>query len=200
MAATDKVKICNMALSNIGDRDAIESLTEGTPQANECLLWYDESRLEALEAHEWNFARQRLTLATSSDDAPSGVWTYRYQYPSNAVIVRKLQNPSGETADMVPYRIELNDAATAKTILTDLKDAVAVYTADIETTTLFTPYFVKMLAASLASNIAFALTGKLSIAKSMTELFTTLSLAAPAFNANEDKEAPPREAEWIRGR
>lgn len=200
MAARDKVKICNLALSNIGHNSSIESLTEGSPEADECNLWYDESRLEALEAYDWNFARKRLTLALSGDDAPSGVWIYRYQYPSDAVIIRKLQNPAGETADVVPYSIELNDDATAKTVLTNLSEAVAVYTRDLEAPSLFAPYSIKMLAASLASNIAFALTGKLAMAKAMTELFTTLSLAAPAFNANEDKETPPREAEWIRGR
>jgi len=108
MAVISVVKICNMALSNIGAKSTIESITENTPEAKRCNLWYDFSRLQTLEIFDWNFAQKRLTLALHSDVAPDGVWTFRYQYPSDGANIRFLQNPAGETADAIPFTIELS--------------------------------------------------------------------------------------------
>ncbi len=205
-----------MALTSIG-ADTIEAFDETSKGANTCRAWYDYSRLQALESHNWNFARKRATLAASGDDPPPGVWAFRYQYPSDCVVLRKLQNPvlngpsgggfytsdysdSGDQSDAIPYEVELDDDNDAKSILTDLDAAVAIYTKDLENTALFSPYFIRMLSTQLAGSIAFGLTGKAEIEEKMFQRFSMLQLAAPAFNANEQVQAPPRDAEWVRGR
>ncbi len=200
MAVISKVRICNMALSNVGARSTIEDLAEGSAEANECNLWYDYSRLQVLEASDWSFARKRLTLTTHGDAAPDGVWSYRYQYPSDCVMFRKIQNPSGDQALPVPYEIETDLTQDNRSILTNLDEAVGVYTFDLETTALFSPFFVEMLAAALSSHIAFTLTGKGEIRQAMVESFASLQRAAPAYNANEQMKAAPADADWIGGR
>jgi hypothetical protein len=95
--SVSEVSICNMALSKIGASSSIESLTEESAEANECNLWYTFSRRQTLQATDWGFARRRITLATHGDDPPSGVWGYRYQYPSDCLTMRKIESPVSGT-------------------------------------------------------------------------------------------------------
>ncbi len=200
MATVSKVKIANLALSNIGARSSIESLDELSAEAKQCKLWYDFAREMALEAYDWSFARKRQTLAAHSDDPPSGVWGYRYQYPSDCVKLRYLVNPLGPDADPVPFEVESSLDGSTKTILTDLEDAVAVYTWNLEQTALFSIWFVQTMAAALGYFTAFSLTGKTTIQQVMLDKFNVYLAAAEMHDANERVGAPPREAEAIRAR
>jgi|ETNvirnome_2_300_1030623.scaffolds.fasta_scaffold00986_4 hypothetical protein len=208
--AISEVRICNMALSRIGASSAIESLTEGSAESHECNLWYHFSRQQALAANDWSFARRRLTLATHSDDPPDGVWGFRYQYPSDCVVLRKIQNPTGASLvvdnepvsaqDAIPFEVETDLNQDTLSILTDLDNAVGVYTFDLKTVTLFSEFFVLLLATAISVNIAYALTGKTELVQAQTEAFLRLSGAAASSNANERVGKAPREAEWIRDR
>jgi|TARA_Y100000310_G_scaffold171987_2_gene172108 hypothetical protein len=198
--AISAVKIANLALSNLGARSSIESFTEETAEANEADLWYNFSREAVLAAYDWSFARKRLTLASHSEDPPDGVWAYRYQYPADCLVARYLVNPAGSGADAVPFEIEADSTGETKTILTDLDDAVLVYTWKLEITDLFSPHFVLCLSFLLAHHMALALTGKKAIRDDMLNRFLLLLLQADAQNANEMVDKPPREAESIRAR
>lgn len=197
VASLSTTRIANMALSHIGAKSTIESLTESSAEAQECSLWYDFSRLQTLEAFDWSFARRRLTLTKHTEDPP-GIWGYRYVYPANCVSFRMIQHPAGEEADAIPFDIEVDSTLQAKSILTDLDDAIGVWTFDLETVNLFSPLFVEMFSLALASHIAIALTGDMEIKKEVVAGFASLKLAAPAANANERVGRHPREAESIR--
>lgn len=200
MASISKVKIANLALSNVGAKSSIESISEDSAEAKECDLWYDVALELVLEAYDWNFARTRLTLATHSDAPPDGVWEYRYQYPSDCVKLRSLVNPLGPDADPVPFTVETSEDGLTKTILTDLDDAVAVYTRRQTQTSMFSLFFVFTLAAALAHLIAFTLTGKTTIQDRWREIYLAYIADASAHDANETVGSPPREAEVVRGR
>ena len=200
MATISSVKIANMALSNIGARSSIESFSEQSAEANECNLWYDFARLQVLGAYDWNFASRRQALSLHSEAAPENVWTYRYQYPASCIAFREIVNPLGPYADAVPFETENDATGTAKTILTDMEDAVGRFTFDLESPNLFSPYFVMTLSYLLASYIAFPLTGKMDIKGANLQIYDRLIRLAPALNANEAVGRLPREAEWIRGR
>jgi len=201
MATTtiSEARICSMALSHLGE-DAIESLTEGTAESNACDLWYDYSRRIALASHDFGFARTRQALATHDDDPPSGIWGYRYQYPSDCVKLRKLQSPSGDQADNIPYEIELGDNRDNKSIVTDLQDAVAVFTYNLTQVDLFTEYFILMLSFGLAGNLTYSITGKREFRKDMIATAQSMALMAPANDANEQQKTTPRDADWHRAR
>ena len=200
MADISSVRIANMALSNVGAASTIESFDEASTEAKQCKLWYDYSRLQALEAFDWSFARKRLVLAAHSDDPPEARWIYRYQYPADCVAARYIENPLGVDADKVPYQVETSDDNGSKTILTNVSDAALVYTFDLQSPALFSAHFVETLSHLLASHIAFTLTGKRTIKGDMIQTYRSLLRAAPAQNANEQSETKPREADWIRGR
>jgi len=210
------VLIGRMALSHIGARSRIESLTENSTEAKELNLWFDFARKQTLEAFDWNFARKRITLALHGDDPPEDVWEFRYQYPSDAIRIRRIENPripvrstgffgksfdelTGLQFDAVPFDIETAPDGT-KSILSNLEEARAVYTFNQEATELFSELFVEAFSRVLASRIAFALTAKASVADTQLRIFFALMNIAMASNANEQVEPPPRDAEWIRKR
>ena len=211
--SVSEVSICNMALSKIGASSSIESLTEDSAEAKECNLWYTFSRKQALASNDWSFARRRLTLATHGDDPPDGIWGYRYQYPSDCIQFRKIESPvSGAgvwspeekrlvaDADAIPFSIELDEDQDSKSILSNLDNAIGVYTMNLTEVTLFSEFFVTALSTAIAVNVAYALTKKSKLEDKMAQRFQQLILVAQAVDGNEQMESPPREASWHRGR
>ncbi len=211
-------RIANMALSHVGTRANIEDLSgEVSTEARACRLWFDYSRIQTLEAFDWNFARKRITLTTHGEDPPDGVWGFRYTYPGDCVSARQIENPTASSTstqgvwvsdfstpetrgDAIPFAIENNAAGTEKTIKTDLSEANLIYTWDQLFYNLWSPMGIEALALALASHIAFTLTGKVKLAQNLAATFQNMILLAPAYNANEGVEKKTREAEWIRGR
>lgn len=199
MAISDVI-IGNMALSFIGaKRDITAALTEDTAGAEAVNLWYEYARLSTLEAYNWAFARKRGALSVHAD-APPDEWAYRYTFPSDAVAIRKIWNPLGESVDAVPYDIEQIAAGTAKCILTDMQDAIAIYTINLTTTSLFSPTFVMAFARKIAECIAYSMTGKESVRDSQTQHFNLLIRQAADLDAQQAVKHPPRDADWVRGR
>jgi len=199
MPSIDSVFICNMALSHIGAKSYIESLDEQTSEAKQCKMWYQFSLTQCLESFDWSFARKRDNLALASD-APPLQWGFRYQTPADCVSMRRIWNPAGEQADAVPYEIETQNSTGVKTILTDMAQAIGVYTMLVNSPILFTTLFVEMLSRCVASHVAFSLTGKRTIVVDQTNAYQQLLRVAPAYDANERVGQPPRDAEWVRGR
>lgn len=199
MASISSVKICNMALAHVGDSATIESLSEASPEAKVCNLWYDWSRLQTIEAHNWTFSRKRKVLAVLETDA-SVEWIYRYGYPSDCVKALLLVNPLGKSADAVPYDVETSDDGQTTTILTNLEEAELLYSFDVTDPVRFSSLFIDALAWRIASRIAFSLTGQAALADAALRSYGQHILMAQTSNANEGQEGPPRDAEWIRGR
>ncbi len=207
MAEISDVIIANMALTHIGAENDIESLEEETVEAKAIKTWYDFSLQQSLEAFDWSFARRRVVLtlhadviSTTSQQPLAGVWGFRYKYPVDCVVLRKLQHPNAPPDNALPYHIELNLDGTEKTIVTNVENAVAVFTFIQTAANLYTPGFVLALSFALAANIAFTLTGKLSIKKAITNDFILAINIAAANMLNEEVEKPPRDADWIRDR
>ena len=94
----------------------------------------------------------------------------------------------------------MNAAGNEKTILTDLSDATLVYTFEQKSMNLWSPLSVEAIALALASHISFTLTGMVKLSQNLAQTFQNIMLLAPASNANEMVDKPPREAEAIRGR
>jgi len=214
MAVLSKVQIGNMALSNLGAKANIESFSEASKEARAISLWYDHSRLATLEDYNWSFAVKRATLTSHSEGPPSGIWSYRYQYPADCVLARHLQNPeyvaSSRTIwdvpqvlvepDAIPYIIEMNSTGTEKTILTDLNDAVLVYTFDQQNVIHFSRNFSTALSFMLAYFIAIPITGRADLKDQMAQYYSFHMRRAAARDGNEAIQRPPREAESIRAR
>lgn len=91
------VDICNSALSMVGARATISSLTEESASAKACRVHYDITRSETQMAIAWPFTRRYITLSLlgakagtpenldGSAPVPEGDWVYCYAYPSDCV-------------------------------------------------------------------------------------------------------------------
>lgn len=198
-AATSDLAIANMALSHLGADSRIESMLEKSTEARAMKQWYNVCRLETLERFDWSFARKRLALALHSEDPPEGAWNYRYQYPADCVSFRRLRNPLGEQQDPVPFQEETAPDGT-RSIVTNLEDAVGIYTYDCTSTLVFPATFVTALSHNLAFRTGFQITKKQSIANAQGQLYDGLFRRASGQNANAAAAEPPRDAERIRGR
>lgn len=90
--------------------------------------------------------------------------------------------------------------AASKVVLTDLEDAMALYTCDMQTYARFSPLFVEAWSYALAHAIAYQITGKNSIKDRMMQDFREKLREAAAAEGNEGNEGELRDADWITGR
>ena len=196
----DPVRIANMALAHVGNSEGIESLTElNSPAAAQCNLWYDAARLQALEAHNWSFARKSLTLSTHDVAAPDKRWAYRYQMPVDCVAARMIENPAGLKADPIPYDME--DAGDGSlSLVTDQYQAVLIYTYNLEAASRFSLSFIDLFAVALAIRIARPLTTKPGLKTSLIKEFKDLAISAPASDAYQAVPHEQQDADWHQAR
>lgn len=194
----DQLSIANMALSLIGARSSISDLNENSAEAAQIRLWYEFSRAQTLQAYDWNFARRRLPLVAYTDIPDYTDYAVRYHPLTDMISMRKIWNPSGPSGNAIPY--EMENFNGEKTILTNMEDAVAVFTSDQTDVLQFPPLFVEALAACVAYHIAFTLTGSQEVKAQMAQVFRVIISTAAANDGNEQQAAPPREAEAIRSR
>ena len=221
------VSICNMALGHIGRSTLpIVALTDPSVEARTCGLWYDPARQECLELYAWSFARQRVPLNLHSDPPPIE-WAYRYAMPPNILAMRGFYNPLansqlggltagangalysaqgfwngyyGDLSNAVPYELELSLDGTMVTILTNLAQAIGVFTFDQQLTGLFSPGFINTLAWTLASKIAYPISGKLPLQQECAKEAAKAFQIASGSDANQQVSEPMRDGYSARAR
>ena len=200
--AVSEAQICNLALAHIKQtKSTIANLdTDIGNTAVQCRIHYDVCRRFVLTDHDWNFATQRITLADiSSDPMSPTTWNYRYDYPSNCLKIRNIQ-PLNKTSSPVPYVIELEEDGSGLSILTDTQDARAIYTQDVDNTTLFSPGFIQALSWYLASELAPALSGSENIQEAALTIYRNAIAAAQAVDSGEGQQDPDLDSPWERAR
>ncbi len=87
--------ICNMALTRIGSTQSITSLDDGSNEANQCKIWYPQSRDVLLADYPYPWAEAYLVLDQVGGPEINGQqanaqWTRSYRYPSDCIKVRRL--------------------------------------------------------------------------------------------------------------
>ena len=198
MASVSRTSIGNLALSHIREKSVLENIeTDKGASAQAVNLWYDPARRQALADYDFGFARKRLALAVHGDDPPAE-WSKRYQWPSDCIQVRRIENPLGRQKPPVLLDIEQANDGTMS-ILTNQDEAVLIYTRDATTPAFFTPHFVLALSYLIAHFIAGPLTGKKSIQDQMIVSYNLAAGAGAAHEANVTARATEGapDAPWI---
>jgi len=192
-----KVDICNIALSYVGAY-RIQSIDEATKEARECKNFYDLALYSVLEDHDWSFARKRQYLATIDDDYAG--WAYAYQYPTDCVCPRFINNVAGAytgtsydvyrdqfvAVGRVPYEITGDSTSSNRVILTDKLEAELIYTSKVTDTNMYTFKFIDALALKLAGYLVQPLKGDVTLRQSIVALYSLMSFDAKGSDSNSD--------------
>lgn len=155
---TSAVSICNLAITRLGQSQAIAALTEASKAAQLCNVLYADCRDRVLRAHNWPFATRYQTLGLV-EEAPNNDWIYSYRYPANCLRIHRLVTALGQ-AEPNPPAYAIASDSVGRLVLTNQPQAVAQYTHRIENPAEFDPLFASALAWLLAVELAGPLTGE----------------------------------------
>ncbi|UOF77207.1 tail tubular protein a tubular protein [Caudoviricetes sp.] len=191
--------ICNQALGMIGSNNRITSLSEGSDEARNCNLYYDQTRLEILQAIPWGFTRRKIALAllgsaSGTPENPNGDqpiseygWDYSYAYPSNCLKplflepsedgvsesnlenMGQLRNISNATVPFAESTMVISTGVFQRSINTDKRQAVLIYQADVSNSALYPPDFISVLVQTLAGKLALSVLSNPQMGQALAE-------------------------------
>ena len=149
-----KLDIFNMALGFLGTR-TIASENERTPEAIQCVLYWDRARRSALRDYPYRFAVRRVVLAEKAlPETYEGEWRHAYALPDQCLKVHSVHD-GRERGPKKPFRLESD--AEGLVLLCDVEQAMATCTFDVEDVSLWDENFVMAMARKLAMLIAVPL-------------------------------------------
>ena len=155
MAST--VDICNGALNQLG-ATTILSLTEDSKNARLCNSRYTQVRDGLFRTHPWNCLQKRVELAADTT-APAWGFSYAYTLPADCLrLLRILDYDSN-------YKVE------GRKILSNTSSMKILYIGRITDPNEYDELLRETLSASLAADIAFAVTSNNTTATNMYNLF-----------------------------
>ena len=181
------VDICNMALREIGAK-TISDLSESSQPARDCSLYYAVCRLEVLRARPWGFAQRRIQMAPVTVPDAFSEWAYAYGYPADcleAVAVKQ----AGSTASW-PFQVATDSGV--KIILSQVSEAVLVYTVDVTNEAEFDEDFVDALALRLSANLAQSLFKNAKLKQQQLALFQAAVASAVTADNRETHQKDAR--------
>lgn len=167
------VDIANYALNNLGASN-ISSLDENSKAARIVNQRYDAVRDAVFRAHPWNCLIQRAQLAQETD-APAFGYTYQYALPTNPYCLRVLEFSNG-TLSYPQDNITNNSGGPVfviegRKLLTDEAVARIKYIGRITDPQQYDASLVEALAARLAAEVCYAITGSTSMVQIQTSLY-----------------------------
>ena len=155
MAST--VDICNGALNQLG-ATTILSLTEDSKNARLCNSRFTQVRDAVFRSHPWNCLQKRVELAADTT-APAWGFSYAYTLPADCLrLLRILDYDSN-------YKVE------GRKILSNTSTMKILYIGRITDPNEYDELLRETLSASLAADIAFAVTSNNTTATNMYNLF-----------------------------
>ena len=155
MAST--VDICNGALNQLG-ATTILSLTEDSKNARLCNSRYTQVRDGLFRTHPWNCLQKRIELAADTT-APAWGFTSAYTLPADCLRLLKILDYDSN------YKVE------GRKILSNSSSMKILYIGRITDPNEYDELLRETLSASLAADIAFAVTSNNTTATNMYNLF-----------------------------
>lgn len=204
-----EVDICNMAMSHLGNRARITSISppDQTVEALHCAAFYPLARDVTFEAGAyWRFARRRADLTLSVNTLIGCEWAYAYELPTSFIKALKVVPPGApEGARSQDFVIE-TDAGGDDVLYSNTAHAVLHYIFREVNAGRYSPMFTLALSHQLASMTAGPiLKGKVGMLKQeeQSNLFRAYVAAAAASQMNQrqvDSEYRDHKAIWISDR
>jgi hypothetical protein len=190
---TSIVGICRMALDLLGDY-AIADLSDNTKQARLCDRNYPVMRDAVLRAHPWNCAMTRARLPLMAD-APAFGFARQYQLPSDCLRLLPVTQEGYYDAPTVAHRVE------GRRVLTDASAPLDIlYVRRLTDPSDFDPLLTDAIAARLAWQIAYNLTGSRSMAADARQVYFDKLGEARVIDGVEGTISPVENSSWIEAR
>lgn len=202
----DETFIANLCLGRLKVGQVIADLDEESTPAQTCARFFDQCRQEVLRAYPWGCSLRAEALALVAGETFPG-WQYVYQYPSNCLMVRCVADEGGmrqyhsllsscrwdDAAAFnrrQPWKTALKSDSSSQIILSDVPNAWAFLTDDLDNVVVFPAD----LASSLAWRLAMEVGGPLqadtaSVDRAAQWYGASISMAA-AQSMNESKDDP----------
>jgi hypothetical protein len=183
MASTVE-QLINQALRRIGYETEVGFIMEGSPASRAALTLYGQTRDALLRFKDWPFARQStgLTLLKTAPVGgygltgwtpayPPAPWVYEYAYPAGCLKMRSVR-PTPlliPEFDPVPNIFIVSDDTSlsppTKVVLTNLRNALGVFTGQVTDMTQWEPMFTEALVENLARRLGEAMGANLDSIK-----------------------------------
>ena len=187
-----KVDIANFAL-NIKGASTISSFTENVKAATVINQRFDNVRDAVFRAHPWNSLISRATLSKDSS-SPNFGYTNQFILPTDPSCLRVLEFSNG-TLTYPMDNMLTNDGKPVyviegRLLLTDEGTAKIKYIGQITDTTKYDSGLIEALAARLAHEVCYAITGSNTLMNSTYNLYQEKLKEARFVDATEG--APQR--------
>jgi len=193
------VDICNLALQRLGAR-SIASLAEDTTAGRECNRVYEHARDTEIRAHQWSFARTRVSLAADST-APIFGYTTAYTLPSDFVRLLPVRNVGSNTSITGGIDSDIDWQIEGRQILTNDTGALQiVYLKKVTDPNEFDELFNDLLVSRIAMDIAEKVTQSNTKKQAAENRYIAAQKEAKKVNAFE---RPPQDApadSWVTAR
>jgi hypothetical protein len=200
--AVSEVQIAKLALSHLGDRYDITSLSEASPEAEQVNLVFENLRDALVREHPWKFALSYFTPSALVGTPPAH-WGYMYAYPSDALKVWRIINPLDPIGVHLPplkFSVGRTSAGT-KVLLTNESEPEFEYCRRITNIAEVDANFAMALSWRIAMHIAMPITGDGGIAQMMAQQAQYWVAHAKGEDANEGVASEQiRDPDWLRAR
>lgn len=158
-APASAVEICNLALSHL-DEEAITSINPPTTNTETiCSRWYDVTRRALIELHPWNFASKSVVLNRAG--TPAFAFADEFNLPPDFIRLLTIGKEIGFVDHPVQYQIEDGQILINASDLFGSATTLSIrYLFDATVVQKFQPGFIDALAADMAVNMEFDLSGQ----------------------------------------
>jgi hypothetical protein len=236
---TSQLDICNRALLAIGARTTVSSIIppDGSQESLACATLFQPTFGWLARSAQWNCLRKQQILSVAAaaygtPENPDGTslplppspWLYAYQYPSDCIALRSLDNsyirPAAYAASVVQGmpvvapRIHGNDGQIrfvvssgvdangnpTLVILANESQAQGVYTFNQSNPQLWDFDFQEAMVASLAARLVPALSLDMALMQNAERIVSAMIAEAQRDDANETVTVMEQIPDWIRAR
>lgn len=196
MSTASQIDIYNMALGFIGTR-TVSSVNDRTPETIQCNLYWDRARRAALRDYPYPFAQTRVELTEKTLPTGYESWQYCYAFPSNALKVSRVDDGRARGRSEA---FEVGYGSEGSLVFTNISNAVATCTIDVEDITFWDELFVMAIAYRLAMLIAVPLLKNNSQKiQELSQLYQALVPLAEGQAASEQRCREELDA-WLKAR
>lgn len=174
--------ICQRALGLAEARNRFTSLEDGSDEAREARLRYDQRRRAILEILDWRFARRRLAAQSVAVTATPDGFTAAWGRPPECIRIRGLFTPGQPH----PLRHVVEEVIFTEPVT----PVQIVYTFDAQNPELFPPIFTQALEHLLAADFAMIFARSVNRMEVLRGILRDILREADQIEAAERSEYP----------